>query len=156
MVSDAGWVFLTQTKKGFLNYLAGALDVAQDPARVADQVTLVSLQRGHDPCGFRRVFHPSLVSINVRNRRLLYMEDDNLVRWLEALERRHLAKLSFSEVRKAVQALSYLYVERRDRVDPRAAFTGSGKRAAFAMYYAPLHFMVVREIVRALDARVPA
>lgn len=34
-------------------------------------------------------------------------------------------------------------------------FSGAGKRAAFAMYFGPLHFLLVREIVRALDARVP-
>jgi len=77
------------------------------------------------------------------------------VQWLEALERRHLAALNFSEVRRAVQALSSLYVERRERMEAGSVFSGAGKRAAFAMYYAPLHFLLVREIVRALDARVP-
>jgi hypothetical protein len=84
------------------------------------------------------------------------MQDKNLVPWLEALERRHLAHLTFSEVRRAVQALSSLYVERRGVVDARTAFSGAGKRAAFAMYFAPIHFLLVRQIVRALDARIPA
>jgi predicted RNA methylase len=75
--------------------------------------------------------------------------------WFGALERRHLESLSFSEVRRAVQALSSLYVERRDRIDRTSPFSGAGKRAAFAMYFAPLHFLLVREIVRALDARIP-
>src|SRR6476660_9801081 len=83
------------------------------------------------------------------------MHDDEFAHWLEALERRHLASLNFSEVRRAVQALSSLYVERRERIDTGAAFAGAGKRAAFAMYFAPLHFLLVREIVRALPAKIP-
>ena len=84
------------------------------------------------------------------------MGTDHFVDWLEALERRHLTNLSFSEVRRAVQSLSSLYVERRDRLDSTSAFSGAGKRAAFAMYFAPLHFLLVREIVGALEARVSA
>src|SRR5262245_16017052 len=84
------------------------------------------------------------------------MRNDPFVQWLEALERRHMANLQFSEIRRAVQALSCIYVERRNRIDTGAAFSGAGKRAAFAMYFAPLHFLLVREIVRKLEARVPA
>ena len=76
--------------------------------------------------------------------------------WFEALERRHLETLNFSEVRRAVQALSSLYVERRSRIDGNAPFGGAGKRAAFAMYYGPLHFLLVREVVRALAVELPA
>src|SRR5215813_4395319 len=83
------------------------------------------------------------------------MVQDSFVHWYEALERRHLTNLSFSEVRRAVQALSSLYVERRERIETGSALNGVGKRAAFAMYFGPLHFLVVREIVRALDARIP-
>jgi SAM-dependent methyltransferase len=79
----------------------------------------------------------------------------DFVRWFEVLERRHLTSLNFSEVRRAVQALSSLYVERRDRIDRSSPLSGAGKRAAFAMYFAPLHFLLVQQIVRALDARVP-
>ncbi len=76
--------------------------------------------------------------------------------WIEALEARHLESLTFSEVRKAVQALSSLYVERRPRIRTGAALDGAGKRAAFALFYSPLHFLLVREIVRALGAaRIP-
>jgi hypothetical protein len=50
--------------------------------------------------------------------------------------------------------LSSLYVERRERVGGGAALTGAGKRAAFAMYFGPLHFLLVRQIVRALKADV--
>jgi hypothetical protein len=80
---------------------------------------------------------------------------DRFFDWFQALEQRHLKNLSFAEVRRGVQALSSLYVNRRDRIDRNAALDGSGKRAAFAMYFGPLHFLLVREIVRALGARVP-
>jgi len=83
------------------------------------------------------------------------MQNDPFVHWFEALEHRHMAKLNFSEVRRAVQALSSIYVERRKRIDTGAAFSGAGKRAAFAMYFAPLHFLLVRHIVRKLEARIP-
>jgi len=74
-----------------------------------------------------------------------------------ALEARHLSELTFAEVRRALQALSSLYVERRERMAEGAAFDGAGKRAAFALYYGPMHFLLVREIVRALgpSARSP-
>jgi SAM-dependent methyltransferase len=77
---------------------------------------------------------------------------DPYLKWLNSLDQRHLATLNFQEVRRAVQALSALYVERRDRIEQGSAFDGAGKRAAFATYFAPLHFLLVREIVRALDA----
>jgi methyltransferase family protein len=70
--------------------------------------------------------------------------------WLEALARRHLAELTFAEVRRGLQALSSLYVERRGRLATGAALDGAGKRAAFALYYGPLHFLLVRDVVRAL------
>lgn len=70
--------------------------------------------------------------------------------WLSALERRHLANLSAPEVTRALRALSSCYVERRARLS--AALEGAGKRAAFAAFYGPLHFLTVREIVRALGA----
>ena len=71
--------------------------------------------------------------------------------WYSALEDRHLADLTFQEVRRAVQALSVAYVERRLSRAGRA-LESAGKRAAFALYYAPLHFLLVREIVLALGA----
>jgi hypothetical protein len=80
------------------------------------------------------------------------MATDAFTTWLEALERRHLSSLTFQEVRRAVQALSAIYVEQRGRIDSGAVLNGAGKRAAFAMFYAPLHFLVVREIVRAIGA----
>ena len=84
------------------------------------------------------------------------MRNDPFVHWFHALEQRHLAKLNFSEIRKAVQALSSTYVERRERIESGSVFSGAGKRAAFAMYFGPLHFLLVREIVRALNAAVPS
>jgi SAM-dependent methyltransferase len=73
-----------------------------------------------------------------------------LDRWLEALEARHLADLTFSEVVRALRALSSRYVERRTRLE--SALDSRGKRAAFALFYGPQHFLLVREIVRMLDA----
>ena len=70
--------------------------------------------------------------------------------WLAALEDRHLAKLTASEVARALRALSSCYVERRTKLTSGAALDSAGKRAAFALFYGPLHFLIVREIVRAL------
>ncbi|HEX5473998.1 MAG TPA: class I SAM-dependent methyltransferase [Vicinamibacterales bacterium] len=70
--------------------------------------------------------------------------------WLEALERRHLADLTRPELTRALRALSSSYVERRASIARGAALEGAGKRAAFALYYAPLHFLVAREVVGAL------
>ncbi len=75
--------------------------------------------------------------------------------WYAALEARHFATLTFSEVRRSLQALSSLYVKRRDRLRRADALDGAGKRAAFALFYGPLHFLVVREVVRALTASDP-
>jgi hypothetical protein len=71
-------------------------------------------------------------------------------RWIEALDERYLADLTRSEVARALRALSSCYVERRDRLAAGEALRGAGKRAAFALFYAPLHFMLVQEVVRAL------
>jgi predicted RNA methylase len=80
------------------------------------------------------------------------MGTDPFVAWVAGLETRHLARFEFAEVRKALQALSSVYVERRDRLAKGAALDTDGKRAAFALFYAPLHFLFVREAVRALGA----
>src|SRR5262245_8747032 len=81
--------------------------------------------------------------------------DDPVAAWVSALEARHLERLTFPEVRRALEALSSLYVERRGPRGTGAAAAGAGKRAAFALYYAPLHFLLVRGIVRALGAAGP-
>jgi SAM-dependent methyltransferase len=83
-------------------------------------------------------------------------DDDRVAGWLEALEHRHLADLTPSEVARALRALSSCYVERRARLARGGALESAGKRAAFALFYAPLHFLVVREIVRAIDDGPPA
>jgi SAM-dependent methyltransferase len=75
-------------------------------------------------------------------------------RWLAALEARHLANLRLSEVTRALRALSSAYVERRE-TRLRSALDTAGKRAAFALYYAPLHFLVTDLIVRKVAADVP-
>jgi SAM-dependent methyltransferase len=79
---------------------------------------------------------------------------DPFTAWFEALESRHLSRLTFAEVRRGLQALSALYVDRGDRLEEGAALEGAGKRAAFALFYAPLHFLLVRRVVRALGAGV--
>ena len=75
---------------------------------------------------------------------------DRLPTWLTALEERHFANLTAPEVARALRALSSCYVERRARLAQGGALDSAGKRAAFALFYAPLHFMVTREVVRAL------
>jgi hypothetical protein len=79
-------------------------------------------------------------------------DTSRLDRWLTALEARHLADLTPSEAARALRALSSCYVERRARLAAGGALDSAGKRAAFALFYAPLHFLVTREVVRALDA----
>jgi ubiquinone/menaquinone biosynthesis C-methylase UbiE len=71
--------------------------------------------------------------------------------FLQALEQRHLADLRFSEVTRALRALSSAYVERRETaLADHKALDGAGKRAAFALYYGPIHFLLVQHIVREL------
>jgi hypothetical protein len=78
------------------------------------------------------------------------LTDEHLHQWIQSLETRHLADLTFSEVSRALRALSSTYVEGRQRLTEGAALSGAGKRAAFALFYGPLHYLLVREIVRAL------
>jgi protein-L-isoaspartate O-methyltransferase len=75
--------------------------------------------------------------------------------WLAALQARHLADLRVPEVTRALRALSSAYVERRNRMSRGAALDSAGKRAAFALFYAPLHFLATDLVVRALDAATP-
>jgi len=77
--------------------------------------------------------------------------DDLTNAWLADLERRHLADLTLSEVARALRALSSCYVERRAKLVEGEALATRGKRAAFALYYGPLHYFVTREIVRSLS-----
>jgi hypothetical protein len=86
-------------------------------------------------------------------------DDDGVRRWMAALEARYLGNLRVPEVTRALRALSATYVERRTqggRQHVHGALDTAGKRAAFAAYYAPLHFVAVTEVVRALGAGQPA
>jgi SAM-dependent methyltransferase len=73
--------------------------------------------------------------------------------WLSDLETRYLADLTFAEVTRALRALSSAYVERRGRLREGTALSGAGKRAAFALFYGPLHFLLIEHIARTLGAR---
>lgn len=75
--------------------------------------------------------------------------------WIDALRARHGGSLTHAEIRRALQSLSSLYVARRDRIRRGAALDGAGKRAAFAMFYGPMHFRIVTRILDELDAAAP-
>lgn len=77
---------------------------------------------------------------------------DRFAEWMKDLEAEHLADLTFAEVARALRALSSTYVERRSTLSGGAALSGTGKRAAFALFYGPLHFLLVRHIVSSLEA----
>jgi ubiquinone/menaquinone biosynthesis C-methylase UbiE len=76
--------------------------------------------------------------------------------WVAALEARHLANMRVSELARALRALSSAYVERRHVVGGGRALDSAGKRAAFALFYAPLHFLEVAHVVRSLGLDTPA
>ena len=82
------------------------------------------------------------------------MSQDAFAAWIAGLESRHFAALTFPEVSRALRALSYTYVERRTKLAQGAALAGAGKRAAFALFYAPLHYLLVEHIVAHLDGAV--
>lgn len=68
---------------------------------------------------------------------------ERLAGWIAEARERVAPGLSLPEIRKAVQAVSALYVERRPSAGLGAKSTESaGKRAAFATYYAPLHLLI--------------
>jgi predicted RNA methylase len=74
---------------------------------------------------------------------------------MASLEERHLADLTFPEVSRALRALSFSYVEGRTtgrdtRGAVHGALSGAGKRAAFALFYGPLHYMFVDRVVARL------
>jgi methylase of polypeptide subunit release factors len=89
--------------------------------------------------------------------------DSAFASWMAALEERHLADLRVPEVTRALRALSSAYVERRRHAatpgegrQVLGALDSAGKRAAFALFYAPLHFMAVTEVVRVHGGRTPS
>jgi trans-aconitate methyltransferase len=53
-------------------------------------------------------------------------------------------------VSRALRALSSAYVERRAKLAEGGALSGAGKRAAFALFYAPLHFLLIQHITHHL------
>lgn len=71
-------------------------------------------------------------------------------RFLELLEERHFRDLKFAEVTKGLRAVSAGYVERREEGGIEKSLHGRGKRAAFALYYGAMHFLVTRAVVRDL------
>jgi SAM-dependent methyltransferase len=73
--------------------------------------------------------------------------------WHAGLLARFTRDLTFQEIRKGVQALSSLYVGHRGRLagGGASAFDGAGKRAGFALYFAPLHFLTVYHAVREIE-----
>jgi len=80
--------------------------------------------------------------------------DEAFEAWVDGLRRRHTVALTFPEIRKGVVALSRIYVEERNRIGSNV-FAGAGKRAAFACFYSPLHYLLVHHIVTALGAHEP-
>jgi hypothetical protein len=72
--------------------------------------------------------------------------------FLAALEQRHLANLTRPEFTKAVRALSVRYVERRGQLPTRSPLDSAGKRAAFGLFYAPLHMLTADAAVAAVAA----
>jgi SAM-dependent methyltransferase len=71
--------------------------------------------------------------------------------WVAELEKRHLADLRVSEITRALRALSSAYVERRHTVARGGPLDSAGKRAAFALFYAPLHFLAASHVIRSLN-----
>lgn len=76
--------------------------------------------------------------------------DDRFADWVARLEDKHFAELTFPEVSRALRALSSTYVERRDKLAQGAALSGTGKRAAFALFYGPLHHLLLTHIVESI------
>jgi hypothetical protein len=73
--------------------------------------------------------------------------------WLAALEQRHLANLTRQEFTRAVRALSARYVEQRQQLPGRSPLDSAGKRAAFALFYAPLHAVTAQAALTATHVR---
>src|SRR6187549_2639335 len=81
------------------------------------------------------------------------MPDAVTAKWLAALEERHLANLTKQEFTRAVRALSARYVERRGQLPDRSPLDSAGKRAAFALFYAPLHLLTAELALSRMDVR---
>jgi hypothetical protein len=85
----------------------------------------------------------------------LSSRDDRFAKWLSALEARHLAEFRVAEVTRALRALSSAYVQRRQTLAAGAALNSAGKRAAFALFYGPLHLLTIGQILGAVEASAP-
>jgi hypothetical protein len=83
-------------------------------------------------------------------------ESLDLDAWLAALQLRHRSTFTSSEFLKALRALSVRYVERRSELKDRSPLDSAGKRAAFAAFYAPLHYLTTQHVVRALASGLTA
>ncbi|MBT6434742.1 MAG: methyltransferase domain-containing protein [Deltaproteobacteria bacterium] len=79
-------------------------------------------------------------------------DDATFNRWFEKLVERQERNLTFQEIRKALQALSSVYVQRRDKLKKGAALDTAGKRAAFAVFYGPLHYLFMQAVLQELDS----
>jgi hypothetical protein len=79
--------------------------------------------------------------------------DDAFSRWLAAAEERYLADLTRAELGRALRVLGAWYVSRPEGLAQGRALEGTGKRAAFALYYGPLHFLLVRAIAAGMPQR---
>lgn len=77
---------------------------------------------------------------------------DPVAHWLEALAERHQADLTTREIGRALRALSSCYVERRAKLSEGEALATKGKRAAFALFHGPVHFILIRSILRSIPA----
>lgn len=77
----------------------------------------------------------------------------HLDRYFDALQQRHLAELEWPEVTRALRALSSAYVQRGSKLAGGAALDGRGKRAAFALFYGPLHFAAVSHVINGLKSQ---
>jgi hypothetical protein len=82
--------------------------------------------------------------------------DERFTRWLTSLEARHLADFRVAEVTRALRALSSAYVHRRQTLTAGAALNSAGKRAAFALFYGPLHLLTIGQILRSVAGGAPA
>ncbi len=81
---------------------------------------------------------------------------ERFTEWLAAAEARYLANLTRAELGRALRALSSCYVERRGRLAEGAALATAGKRAAFALFYGPLHYLLVHAIASRLQPAADA
>jgi hypothetical protein len=76
--------------------------------------------------------------------------DTTIASWIDEVVNRHASALPRPQFLKAVRALSARYVERRATLTRQSPLDSAGKRAAFAGFFAPLHFLTTQRIAAAL------